>query len=54
MLDRARRRVATWTAWVAVVAVAGLSLALRRRLAEDAQPDDPAAVDEAAATAQVH
>ena len=42
-LHRARRRVATWTAWAAVVAVAGLSLALRRRAAEsaDTAPEAP-------------
>lgn len=39
-LHHARRRVASWSAWVAVVAVAGLSLALRRRLAEAAHAEE--------------
>jgi hypothetical protein len=42
-LHRARRRVATLSAWAAVVAVAGLSLALRRRRADGTDTEQEAA-----------
>lgn len=53
LLHQARRRVATWTAWVAVVAVAGLSLALRRRRAEEVLADEPEEIDETAPAVEV-